>query len=161
MKRKNVTSLVLATLLVGMGLLFTSTVHPAPAKAQQTSGTTCHTGMIDGFYVYSIQDTIIFSPPFPAGPAALVGSFHADGHGNLLRGQDHANFAGTPLDRTFSGTITVDATCLTIAQVTDNLGNHFMFKGILSDSGSDIRFVQTAPTGSVVLGKAHHSEKDD
>ena len=99
---KNVMLLVLAGLLVGTGFFFSATLYPARAEAQQTSATTCRTGMISGSYVYSIQDTIIFSPPFPPGPAALVGGFQADGHGNLLHGQDHANFAGTPLDRTFS-----------------------------------------------------------
>ena len=158
---KNVMLLVLAGLLVGTGFFFSATLYPARAEAQQTSATTCRTGMISGSYVYSIQDTIIFGPGFPPGPAALVGGFQADGHGNLLNGQDHASFAGTPLDRTFSGTSTVDATCFTIAQVTDNLGNHFTFKGMVSDSGGSIRFVQTAPTGSVALGEVHRSDKED
>ena len=117
--------------------------------------------MISGFYVYSVQDTIVFSPPFPPGPAALVGGFQADGHGNLLRGEDHANFAGTPLDRTFFGTIAVGPTCLATAHVTDNLGNQFSFKGMVSDSGSNIRFTQTAPTGAVSFGEAHRSDKED
>jgi len=59
------------------------------------------------------------------------------------------------------GTIAVDATCFTIAQITDNLGNRFTLKGMVSDSGGSIRFVQTAPTGSVVLGEAHRSDKED
>src|ERR1051326_3448864 len=117
--------------------------------------------MISGFYVYSIQDNIIDSPPFPPGPAALVGGFLADGRGNLLHGQDHASFAGTPLDRTFSGTISVDTTCLAFAQVTDNLGNRFGFKGMVADSGGQILFTQTAPTGDVSLGEAHRSDKED
>ena len=158
---KNVMLLVLAGLLVGTGFFFSATLYPARAEAQQTSATTCRTGMISGSYVYSIQDTIIFGPGFPPGPAALVGGFQADGHGNLLNGQDHASFAGTPLDRTFSGTITVDATCFTIAQITDNLGNRFTFKGMVSDSGGSIRVVQTAPTGSVALGEVHRSDKEN
>jgi len=87
---KNVMLLVLAGLLVGTGFFFSATLYPARAEAQQTSATTCRTEMISGSYVYSIQDTIIFSPPFPPGPAALVGGFQADGHGNLLHGQERA-----------------------------------------------------------------------
>jgi hypothetical protein len=157
---KNVMLLVLVGLALCLGLFFSAALSPAAAEPQQGGVRTCRTSMINGFYVYSIEATVILSPPFPSGPAALTGGFHADGRGNLLRGQDHANFAGTPLDRTFSGTITADATCSIMAQVTDNLGNHFMFKGMVSDGGDNLRFVQTAPTGLVALGDAHRSDKD-
>ena len=158
---KNVMRFVLAGLLVGTGFFIATTLHPGPARAKEISGTNCHTGMIKGFYVYSVQSTIISSPPFPPSPAVSVGGFRADGHGNLLQGQDHANFAGTPLEGTFSGTIAVDATCFTIAQVTGDSGNQFSFKGMVSDSGSNIRFTQTAPTGAVSFGEAHRSDKED
>src|SRR5438093_11644583 len=122
-KMKNVMRFVLAGLLVGTGFFIATTLHPGRARAKEISGTSCHTGMIKGFYVYSVQSTIISSPPFPPSPAVSVGGFRADGHGNLLQGQDHANIAGTPPERTFSGTIAVDASCSTTPHATRPSGH--------------------------------------
>ena len=93
----------------------------------------------------------------------MIGGFQADGRGNLLRGQDHANFAGNPLDRTFFGTIDVDPT---FGNPYNDIGSYLMMKGQIDEAIPWLERALQAPRYEsycyphMNLGRAYESKHD-
>jgi hypothetical protein len=133
--------LVLCTVLAWIGHL----------HAQSTQPGVCSVASMSGGYSYAVNGTV-FAPGLVA-YSSVIGTFTADGQGNLY-GADTISENGTvQANRQFTGTYLVNSDC-TGSVSADYSGTLASFTSVLSQSGNRIDFMQTG-SGTVGTGVAN------
>jgi hypothetical protein len=121
-------------LILAAGFSVLRLTHPAKARAQNG----CNASTIQGTFVYAFEGL--------AGgvPVAGIGRVTLDGSANGT-GSDTISINGVPLQRTYTGTYTVNSDCTGSATYKDSLGQTFHESGIVMNGGNQIAVIVTDP----------------
>lgn len=127
----------------------------AGLKAQSSGETqTCTNATLTGPYGYVLQGSLVNTEEEALEPYADMGSWTADGNGNIS-GSGTQSFAGTiETGTTITGTYTVNANCTGSATLTygNSIGS-LGFNFTVVNNGEGLRIVQTT-SGFIVSGGA-------
>ena len=117
----------------------------------------CSLQTIKGTYTYNAKGWIV--PPFPLPvlsdffnftPFGFSGAIHFDGAGNL-NGWDTVSLNGAIMQRTYTGTYTMSAGCVSEMVLTDTMGNTITTQNLVLKDGAAIHAVNTDQTLSTAL----------
>jgi hypothetical protein len=114
------------------------------------------------FGFFGTGNVVQSSGPTPVGPFARVGTFSADGKGNL-RFNSTANFNGlvAPFDFLGSYTMNSDCTFTAILNLTFPFRFDVTFIGTLADNGNESRELFTDPPGIVISASGRRQNLSD
>lgn len=129
--------------MIALGILVAG-FAPEGLLAQYPS---CHPGMLNGTYAFSITGTIV-----GLGPAAVVGQVYFDGSGN---GQvaDTQSANGVLLSPTGTLTFTLSSNCTGTETITYTSGATLHLYFVLNADASSLTLIRTDP-GFVLQGQA-------
>lgn len=112
----------------------------------------CSNATLNGSYGVSASGTVI-----GVGPVASVGVFTFDGEDNMT-GTVIQKVNGNNVELTFTGTYTVDPSCLVSDTVLTSTGQTVTHVSVIVDNGKEFYILNTVPptatSGNVVVGVA-------
>ena len=136
----------------GREVMFLPDVPPAVSITIQflrQDRTNCSNRDLSSGFLLSMSGTIVSQPPNIPGVFLRVGRAEFDGQGRFTA-ETRASYAGMTILESFSGTYSVDSSCLFTLQYT--LGQTYTWTGMLTDNSSKAYLLVSDPPGAVVGG---------
>jgi hypothetical protein len=123
---------VLAVLVVAMG----------------SASAACSNSNLNGTYGFTVRNSV--------NPLASIGTFTADGAGNITSGQVTQSNNGADSSVTFSGTYTIRNDCTGTISTTDSSSNLRNYFAVLSGAQKgSVALLENDPSGLIASGDAH------
>jgi hypothetical protein len=138
-------------------------VHAAgPVPPLQSTKSCTSRDFIGTFGFFGTGNVVQSSGPTPVGPFARVGTFSADGNGNL-RFNSTANFNGLVAPFDFLGNYTMNSDCTFSATLHLTFPVRFdvTFIGVLADNGNESRELFHDPPGIVISANGKRQNLSD
>lgn len=115
--------------------------------ATGTASASCSNSNLDGTYGFTVRNAI--------NPLASIGTFTADGAGNITSGQVTQSNNGTISSVTFSGTYTIKNDCTGTISTTDSSSNPRNYFAVLSGTKKEsVALLENTASGLIASGDA-------
>lgn len=127
---------------IGLGIVAVLIAATGSASAS------CSNSSLDGTYGFSARES--------STPLASIGTFTADGAGNITSGQVTQSNNGTISSVTFSGTYTISNDCTGTITTTDSLSSLRKYFVVVSGAKKGtVALIEHNPSGLIASGDAH------